>query len=270
MKPAVNMAAGPFTHNYVPHQKITPPTTHTQLDHDVANALEFARQLMPLPLVDIIRDRRYDYFTVALTSHQLELFLAASKAYEHEPHYTSVIGLVATKLIQTTHNHGVDQFYVDLSGLKPLPYFGCELKPQEGRNLEVVVKGSLGEDAFCNATGKYYVEHVQGSIGARLQNGIICVKDIVFWLDQSWSVCKIDRENDAPRFFFWDSSSKYIVDGYSQRVLKSSNTPLHKALKEKYIYECHVHMDESLFAIEWEEAIPYIHKLEQLFPEGPP
>src|SRR3989338_1270351 len=143
----------------------------------IAKILDQTYHWSRLPYVQYCHlDSQHDFKNMrdVLSPLEIQQFLSASQAFESEEKYHLVVGRVAGKLINNAHQNGFNSFRFDVTGLKPLHYFGCNVIEQEGQNLEVVVSGVLGSNAFLSASGTFYIEEAGSGTHTELKRIFTC------------------------------------------------------------------------------------------------
>ena len=201
-----------------------------------------------------------------LSPLEIQQFLSASQAFESEEKYHLVVGRVAGKLINNAHQNGFNSFRFDVTGLKPLHYFGCNVIEQEGQNLEVVVSGVLGSNAFLSASGTFYIEEAGSGTHTELKRIFTCkrLRSSPFFL----SICsELSHEKIMYHQHTSGNKTRQINHEYIKLPTGEQYYKQHEIIDHNNCVELHAsnfYTSKGWQEI-WEPAVPYFEKLNQLF-----
>ncbi len=176
------MARGPFGDKFV---SSTHRISQQPVQSELEEILAVTKQLASLEDTnfDIIDTPEFMGVVPVLTHDQIQTYLHSTTEFENQPSYRSMVGLIASKLIQKSHDQGTDYFNLDVRGIKTLQWFGNHLSQRVGHTLDIVIRGKLGMGLFGGATGKFCVEE-KDKIDLLLENGsFYCQKTHCFNLE---------------------------------------------------------------------------------------
>ena len=95
----------------------------------------------------------------SLSPLDIQHFLEQTIAFETEQSYCSVVGKIATKLIENSYHDDHDTFRFHLEGFPPLDWFGYGITPIKNKTPPtIIVHGKLGNYAFWSSRCKYFVQ----------------------------------------------------------------------------------------------------------------
>lgn len=232
------MAQGPFSSNYI---RTVQPSISTPKNTKLDSLIDLARHLcestvaltrVPVPtqvpaipvhkILAMMSDNdAYSNLDVVLSNQEIQQFLRHSITIENLPHYCTVVGYFATKLIQNTHYDGINEFTFDMHGIKPISQFGESLEKEHGRKLEFIIYGELGNDAMYRATCNAIVERASG-IFAEYALGEFCVWKLY---DQGYT-----QQPNSPFWTQYNSPDEETNLKYSQHSVSKKYRYTRKAV----------------------------------------
>ncbi len=212
----VQMAQGPFSSNY---SRTAQPSISTPNNTKLDPLIDLARHLCESTaattevneILTIMSDN--DAFTdldIVLSNHEIQQFLRTTTSIENLPNYCTIVGYIATKLIQNTHHDGINEFTFDMHGIKPISQFGESLEKEVRKKLDLMIYGELGIDAFYRATCNAIVESASG-IFAQDAFGEFSVWKLY---DPGYT-----KQSNTPFWTRYISSEYYKVSQYSQHSI---------------------------------------------------
>jgi len=151
---AVSMA-GPFPKRYA--QSILPPKVTTP-SPELEDILESTKRLCEisghLRLNKELKRVKYNGLP-ALDTSGIQQYLHLTTVFENLPNYSTVVGTFTAKLISKSYASGVQQFTLDLRGIRALEIPGNHLDVE---NAEIVILGHLNSSWLNGARCHIYLE----------------------------------------------------------------------------------------------------------------
>ena len=247
--------AGPFSRKFVPAtiptqvQKVQNyPSKIEILMYGYQKILNEHEKLRRILLCDSPYDSLVDYVGERLgslrlnfTNQELQQFIAVSTGCENEKYYCSLTGAVISYYLQVAHDNGENNFVLDFHGTKPIDEVACGLQQREGRSLEVVLRGTVGDScAYSAIGGTYYIEHAEILCGCNSVKTTFYVETAGIGLgDYSSSTFYVERIVNIPLTDIdLASLATYHTNDSNLRVyLKHNDFHLHSPEKWKVLWE---------------------------------
>ena len=206
-----------------------------------------------------------------LKPSEIQEFIQLTQSFESMPSYCSAVGLIASKLIQNASKQGHRQFDFDLENVKPLHYFGLNIREPD---LQMLIRGKLGENCLQNAQGDFYLE--------KSPLGMMYYNKITYAIQQTETHPSLIAAGLPPTHSFYlqnnPDPSKYsgyvLFHGSDLRYIYGFEESEHVRCTSseglRYHFPPMLVISEEKFATKWAPAAAAFDKLERLLAEGFP